>query len=316
MLQTILVTGGCGFIGSNFIRAVYNTTRFNIINVDALTYAANKENLKDIENSPRYKFIHSDIENFQFKNEFPELKNVDYLVNFAAESHVDRSIESGEKFLKTNILGTYYILEAIRRENPKIKFLQVSTDEVYGDIPYPNRSLETDVLCPSSPYAASKASADMHVLAAYRTFGLNVLITRSTNNYGPYQYPEKFIPLFITNALNNKELPLYDEGNQFRNWIHVYDNVRAILLALLKGKSGEIYNIGNNEEPEISNLEVAKMILNKLNKSESLIKNVKGIRPGHDFRYKINDSKIKSLGFVPLIKFDKGLNSTIEWYNK
>ena len=310
--QTILVTGGAGFIGSNFIHYILKKyPNYRIINLDKLTYAGNLDNLKDIESNLRYKFVKGDI--CDEKAVSKTIKGVDVVVNFAAETHVDRSIDDPASFIKTDILGTWVLLEAVKRYKIK-KFLQVSTDEVYGDIPKGQYSKETDILKPSSPYSASKAGGDLQVLSAFRTFNLPVLITRSSNNYGPYQYPEKIIPLFITNCLENKNLPVYDKGVQVRDWLYVEDNCSAIDIVLHKGKIGEIYNVGANQEPEVTNLELTKMILELTGKDESLIRYVQGLRPGHDQRYAVDTTKIKALGWKPKTSFRDGIIQTIDWY--
>ncbi|MGQ9508298.1 MAG: dTDP-glucose 4,6-dehydratase [Thermodesulfobacteriota bacterium] len=312
----LLVTGGCGFIGSNFIhyflREHYDAY---IINVDKLTYAGNLENLSDLAQSPRYNFIRGDIADVPLMESLVK-KGLDAIVNFAAESHVDRSIEDPSAFMKTNIFGTFVLLEALRKFYPqqKIRFLQISTDEVYGSLGEIGAFREETPLSPNSPYSASKASADMMVRAYHHTYGLPVLITRCSNNYGPYQFPEKLIPLMISNAMENKELPIYGDGLQVRDWIYVEDHCRALEEVLLKGKEGEVYNIGGRCEK--TNLSVAKIILDRLGKPHSLIRFVSD-RPGHDRRYAIDFSKIeKELGWVPKVSFEEGIDRTIRWYQE
>lgn len=304
----ILVTGGAGFIGSNFIRHILiNYPESGIINLDKLTYSGNLDNLKDIEKNPRYEFVKGDICD---KNTVEKLmEKVDTVINFAAETHVDRSLISAGEFITTNVSGTTTLLEAARKKNIK-KFIHISTDEVYGSI-NEGAFTEEDKLNPSSPYAASKAAADMVALSFFRTHGMPITITRSTNNFGPYNYPEKLIPKMIVNAIMNKELPVYGDGKNVRDWIFVEDNCRAIHLLLEKGKAGEIYNIAG--ESKIPNIEIVKKILNKLGKSEKLIKFVKD-RPGHDFRYSLNCDKLKKLGWKTSASFDDNLQKTIKWY--
>lgn len=305
----ILVTGGAGFIGSNFIRHMLKKyPYYKIINFDKLTYAGNLENLKDVEKNRNYKFIRGDI--CDRKKVTKVMKDVDYVVHFAAETHVDRSILYNKEFIMTNVYGTYVLLEAARNCKKLKKFIHISTDEVYGSIE-DGRCKENAPLCPSSPYAASKASSDMLVLAYFKTYNLPVIITRSCNNYGPYQYPEKLIPLFITNILENKHLPLYGKGENVRSWIFVEDNCEAIDLVLHKGRVGEIYNISVGEEKK--NIEVAMLLLCLMGKPFSRIKYVDD-RPGHDYRYAIDNKKIKGLGFRKKMSFTEGLKYTIEWY--
>lgn len=306
----LLVTGGCGFIGSNFIRYMLKNYPYEIINLDKLTYCGNLENLKDVENDSRYTFLRGDIADREVLEEIFERK-IDIVINFAAESHVDRSIIDPSQFIRTNVYGTYNLLEVSRRKGVG-RYIQISTDEVYGSLGDEGKFKEDTPLCPSSPYSASKASADLLVMAYYKTYGLPVIITRCSNNYGPYQFPEKLIPLMITNALEGKELPLYGDGKNVRDWIHVFDHVRAIDLVLHKGREGEIYNIGADNER--TNLEIVKMLLDILGKPYSLIKFVKD-RPGHDRRYAIDAEKIKKeLGFRVTVEFRKGLEDTVKWY--
>jgi dTDP-glucose 4,6-dehydratase len=322
MQRTILVTGGAGFIGSNFILYVLKKyPEYKIINLDALTYAGNLDNLKDIESDKNYVFIKGDICDTGLIEKIFVEYDPQYVVNFAAESHVDRSITDPQIFLKSNIMGTQGLLDVCKKfwlsqENRERKaankFLQVSTDEVYGSLGATGYFTEETPLAPNSPYSASKASADMFVRAYHETFGLNVNITRCSNNYGPYQFPEKLIPLMISNVLENKELPVYGDGMNIRDWLYVEDHCRAIDVVLHVGKSGEVYNVGGHNEK--ANIEIVKLILKELGKTESLIKYVKD-RPGHDRRYAIDAGKIKTeLGWEPEVMFDEGIRKTIQWY--
>ncbi|MFX1500369.1 MAG: dTDP-glucose 4,6-dehydratase [Promethearchaeota archaeon] len=314
-MEKILVTGGMGFIGSNFIRFILNLDQdFSIINIDKLTYAGNPENLKDINKlfPNQYRFYKEDICNFDLIDKIIKKEHVDFIVNFAAESHVDRSIDNPFTFCNTNFMGTQSLLNAAKINNIK-KYIQISTDEVYGSLHFEDPPFtEQTLLSPNSPYSASKASADLLVKSYYKTYDLPINITRCSNNYGPYQFPEKFIPLIITNALNNKQLPVYGKGINVRDWIHVIDHCKAIIKVLFDGKVGEIYNISGNSE--ISNIHLVKKILEILDKPESLITFVKD-RPGHDLRYAINHDKITNeINWKPKIDFNKGLKSTIQWY--
>ncbi len=325
-MKNVLVTGGAGFIGSNFVRMMLaKHPDYKIINVDVLTYAGNLENLKDVEGNPNYCFFRADIRDKEKMDEVFSSCNIDTVVNFAAESHVDRSIVEPEIFLTTNIIGTQVLLDAAKKHwkvnpddkycreyKPGVKFLQVSTDEVYGALGTTGKFVEAMPLCPNSPYSASKASADMIVRAYHMTYGLPINITRCSNNYGPYQFPEKLIPLMINNCLHDKELPVYGDGMQIRDWLHVADHCSAIDVVLHKGKDGEIYNIGGNNEK--ANIEIVKLIIKALGKSEQLIKYVKD-RPGHDRRYAIDNTKITTqLGWEPTYTFEQGIRQTIEWY--
>lgn len=325
-MKTILVTGGAGFIGSNFVKLMLEKyPEYKIINIDTLTYAGNLENLKDIDGNPNYEFIKVDIRDREKIEEIFENNDITSVVNFAAESHVDRSIEEPEVFLTTNIIGTQVLLDTAKKYwkvNPKdkyckeykpgVKFLQVSTDEVYGELGETGMFVETMPLMPNSPYSASKASADMIVRAYNETFGMPVNITRCSNNYGPYQFPEKLIPLMINNCLKEKDLPVYGDGMQVRDWLHVSDHCSAIDTVLHKGKDGEVYNIGGNNEK--ANIEIVKLIIGTLGKSEELIKYVKD-RPGHDRRYAIDNTKITTeLGWEPAYTFEQGMKETIQWY--
>jgi len=305
----LLVTGGAGFIGSNFIRHIIKKyPQYKIINLDKLAYAGNLDNLKEIESNSNYTFVKGDICDRKIVDELS--KNAEAIVNFAAQSHVDRSIIDASDFLRTNIDGTHNLLEATKRHNIS-RFIQISTDEVYGSIEKGSFK-ETSPLSPSSPYAASKAAADM-VVHSYRvTFNLPTIVARSTNNFGPYQYPEKIIPLFITNALEDKPLPLYGDGMNVRDWLYVIDNCEAIDLILHKGKEGEIYNIGGGNE--LKNIDLTKIVLKILGKPENIIQPVKD-RPGHDRRYSLDCSKIeRELGWTPGFDFEKALEETVKWY--
>ena len=324
-MKNVLVTGGAGFIGSNFVHYMLKNHDYNIINLDALTYAGNLDNLSDIENDPRYTFVKADIRDADAVEEVFAKYDIDTVVNFAAESHVDRSITEPEIFLTTNVLGTQNLLETAKRHwkvNPDdkysfefidgVKFLQVSTDETYGALVKTGMFTETTPISPNSPYSASKASADLVVRAYHNTFGMPVNITRCSNNYGPYQFPEKLIPLMINNCKNDKPLPVYGDGMQIRDWLHVSDHCSAIDTVLHKGKDGEIYNIGGNNEK--ANIEIVKLIIKTLGKSEDLIKYVKD-RPGHDRRYAIDNTKITTqLGWAPKYTFEQGIEETIRWY--
>lgn len=325
-MKTLLVTGGAGFIGSNFVKMmVKKYPDYIIINIDALTYAGNLENLSDIATAVNYSFIKADIRDREVMNQIFEKYHIDMVVNFAAESHVDRSIEEPEVFLTTNIIGTQVLLEAAKKHwknNPNdkyckeyrsgVKFLQVSTDEVYGALGENGLFVETMPLMPNSPYSASKASADMITRAYYETYGLPMNITRCSNNYGPYQFPEKLIPLMINNCLKEQELPVYGDGMQVRDWLHVSDHCTAIDTVMHKGKTGEVYNIGGNNEK--ANIQIVKLIIETLGKSDNLIKYVKD-RPGHDRRYAIDNTKITNqLGWEPAYTFEKGIQETIQWY--
>lgn len=311
-MNKLLVTGGAGFIGSNFIHYMLSTyDDLSIINLDKLTYAGNLENLKDIENNSYYTFVQGDICDFSLVNELVEKHEIDVIVNFAAESHVDRSISDPSVFVQTNILGTQVLLEAARKYNLK-KYVQISTDEVYGSLGETGYFTESTSLAPNSPYSASKAGGDLLVRAYHETFGMNVNITRCSNNYGPYHFPEKLIPLMIMNALEDKNLPVYGDGLNIRDWLHVSDHASAIDLVIKKGRSGEVYNIGGHNERR--NIDIVKLILHTLDKPESLIKYIED-RKGHDRRYAIDPSKITNeLGWSPKYNFDTGIQHTIQWY--
>ena len=313
--MTIIVTGGAGFIGSNFIYfQLKNHPDDRIVCLDALTYAGNLKTLKDAMENPSFRFVKADIADREAVDRLFEEEKPDIIVNFAAESHVDRSITNPEIFLRTNIMGTQVLMDACRRYGIK-RYHQVSTDEVYGDLPLDQPELfftEDTPIHTSSPYSASKASADLLVLAYYRTFKLPVSITRCSNNYGPYHFPEKLIPLMISRALADESLPVYGKGENVRDWLYVEDHCSAIDLVMRKGRVGEVYNVGGHNER--TNLEVVKTILRELGKPESLIHYVTD-RPGHDMRYAIDPTKIHNeLGWLPQTKFDDGIRQTIRWY--
>ncbi len=312
-VKRMLVTGGCGFIGANFVRyELEANAAIEITNLDALTYAGNPDNLAGVERDPRYRFVEGDVADRQLVIKLVAEGGFDAIVHFAAESHVDRSISDATPFLRTNVVGTQCLLDAARAAKV-VRFVQVSTDEVYGtlgpdDLPFS----ETTPLAPNSPYAASKAGADLLVRAAYHTFGLDTVITRCSNNYGPYQFPEKLIPLFITNAMAEISVPVYGDGRQIRDWIYVVDHCRGVDIALRHGRAGEVYNFGGKSERY--NLDVTRTILELCGKSESLIRYVTD-RPGHDRRYAINCAKAESeLGWYPTVAFEDGLAATVAWY--
>jgi dTDP-glucose 4,6-dehydratase len=308
----LLVTGGAGFIGSNFIRHMMSShSDCEIINLDVLTYAGNLNNLKGIEKNPHYTFIKGDICNRDIVNAILDKHNVDAIVHFAAESHVDRSITNASAFVMTNVLGTHTLLECARTHTIP-KFIHISTDEVYGSTV--GRSFkETDILSPSSPYSASKAGSDLLALSYFTTYNLPVIITRCTNNFGPYQFPEKLIPLFVTNLLDGKKVPVYGTGKNIRDWIHVSDHCRAVEFVLEHGNPGEIYNIGGGHEK--TNLEITRKILDLLSKDDSMIEYVTD-RAGHDFRYSLDCSKLHAMGWKPRYSFDEVLEETVTWYTR
>jgi dTDP-glucose 4,6-dehydratase len=307
-MKNLLVTGGCGFIGSNFIRLMLEKyPDVKIINLDKLTYAGNPDNLKDVEDNPNYAFIKGDICDPGIVR--LAMKRADTVVHFAAESHVDRSIEDGSIFVRTNVLGTNTLLQAAQEIGVK-RFLHVSTDEVYGSI-VKGSFVETDILTPSSPYSASKAGSDLLALSYHTTHKLPVVVTRCTNNYGPYQFPEKLIPLFVTNLLQGKRVPIYGDGRNVRDWIYVLDHCKAIDFVLQHGTEGEVYNIGGGAER--TNLEITRSILKLLDKGEHMIEYVRD-RPGHDLRYSLDCSKLKAMGWRPEHDFDKALELTVKWY--
>lgn len=325
-MKTVLVTGGAGFIGSNFVRYMLSAhPDYRIVNIDALTYAGNLESLADIADNPNYRFIKCDIRDTEQVKAVFDSEDINYVVNFAAESHVDRSIVDPAIFLMTNVEGTRVLLDEAKRRwkvepdnkysreyKEGVKYLQVSTDEVYGALGKTGMFTETTPLSPNSPYSASKASADMFVRAYFETFGLPVNITRCSNNYGPYQFPEKLIPLMLNNCLKGKPLPVYGDGLQIRDWLHVSDHCRAIDCVLHDGKVGEVYNVGGNNEK--ANIEIVKLIIAAVGASEDLITYVKD-RPGHDRRYAIDNTKITTtLGWAPFYTFEQGIKETVEWY--
>jgi dTDP-glucose 4,6-dehydratase len=304
----LVVTGGAGFIGSNFVR--YMLRRYDdlqVVNLDKLTYAGNLENLRDVEGDARYTFVKGDICDAAQVGE--ALRGADAVVNFAAETHVDRSISGPQDFIRTDVLGTHTLLEAVR-ELEVAHFVQISTDEVYGSTESGSFT-EESVLAASSPYSASKAGADLLVLAYHRTYGTPVIITRSSNNYGPWQYPEKIIPLFVTNAIDDQALPVYGDGLNVRDWLYVDDNCAAIDAVLRTGAAGEVYNIGGGNE--VQNLTLTRLILQLLGKSPDLIRYVAD-RPGHDRRYSIDCAKVRALGWKPAVDFEAGLERTVKWY--
>ncbi|CDC19626.1 dTDP-D-glucose 4 6-dehydratase RfbB [Clostridium sp. CAG:306] len=308
----LLVTGGAGFIGSCFVRHIlkkYND--YQVINLDALTYAGNIENLDDVKDNPNYRFVHGNICDKKLAKELIIDEGVDAVINFAAESHVDRSITGPEIFIETNVQGTLNLLQAAKEAKTQ-RFLQVSTDEVYGTLGKDGYFYETTPLAPNSPYSASKASADMLVRAYYETYKMPVLNTRCSNNYGPYQYPEKLIPFFISQLLKGEKVPVYGDGMNVRDWLYVYDHCSAIDTVLHKGKVGEVYNIGGHNEK--TNMEITKIILEAMGKDESSIRYVED-RLGHDRRYAIDNHKIQSeLGWEPSLTFEEGIKLTIDWY--
>ena len=312
-MRTILVTGGCGFIGSNFILSQFRKHKdVRIINIDKLTYAGVVDNLRGLEDHPNYNFVKGDICD---KNLLVDVfdEGVDVVVNFAAESHVDRSIQDSTPFILTNVLGTQCLLDCCRQSNLLV-FVQVSTDEVYGSLGDSGEFTETSPISPNSPYAASKASADMLVMSYVKTYGIPAIITRCSNNYGPRQYPEKLIPLMITKALNNQKLPVYGSGENVRDWIHVDDHCEGIDAVINHGKIGEVYNFGGS--CEIKNIDLVKQLLKVLNKPETLIEFVED-RLGHDYRYAVCADKSKNeFGWKPIINFEEGLDSTVEWYKR
>lgn len=312
--MNILVTGGAGFIGSNFVRYMMELhPDYRIVNLDKLTYAGNLENLKEVEANPRYRFVHGDICDAVMVRSLFEKNEIDVVVHFAAESHVDRSIVGAAEFVRTNVLGTSVLLE-LAKEFKLSKFVHISTDEVYGSLGPEGRFTESSPLHPNSPYAASKASSDLLALAYHHTFGLPIVVTRCSNNYGPYQFPEKLVPLMIANALNNKPLPVYGDGGNVRDWIHVLDHCSGIDAVLNHGTIGTAYNIGGKSERK--NLDVVKLILKVLGKPESLITFVKD-RPGHDRRYAIDSTKLEEeLNWSQRFSFEDGIVQTISWYQQ
>lgn len=324
-MKNILVTGGAGFIGSNFVKLMLEKGEYRVVNLDELTYAGNLENLKDIESDDNYRFVKGSISDTDFIKNLFEEEHFDHVINFAAESHVDRSITNPEIFIQTNVLGTQILLDAAKKSwqigkddkgypvyKDGVKYVQVSTDEVYGALGKTGMFTETTPIQPNSPYSASKASADLIVRAYSETFKMPINITRCSNNYGPYQFPEKLIPLMINNCLNDKQLPVYGDGMQIRDWLHVKDHCEAIETVLKKGVLGEVYNIGGNNEK--ANIEIVKLLIESLDKDESLITYVED-RLGHDRRYAIDNTKITTeLGWAPKYTFEEGIKETIQWY--
>lgn len=311
MAHTLLVTGGAGFIGSNFVRYILTNTDCHVVNLDALTYAGNPENLGEYYNHPRHTFVHGSIGNRELVRYLCRQYRVNGIINFAAETHVDRSIMGAEAFLATNVLGTLALLDVVKDSGIE-RYLQVSTDEVYGALGDEGSFTEETPLAPNSPYAASKASADLLVRSYIHTHGIPALITRCSNNYGPFQFPEKLIPLIILNALEDRLLPVYGNGLNTRDWLHVEDHCAAVWSVYERGRVGEVYNIGGN--CEMKNIDVVRAVLQILGKPDSLISYVKD-RPGHDWRYAIDASKIRhELGWIPSLTFEEGLENTIRWY--
>lgn len=311
MSKKILVTGSAGFIGSSFVKLMLTKGDYEVISFDALTYAGNLENLDSLKDNPKHTFVKGNIESKSDLEKVFDEHKIDGVINFAAESHVDRSIMDSSPFVSTNVFGTVNLLDFSKKHNVE-RYLQVSTDEVYGSLGATGKFTERTNLKPNSPYSASKTAADNFVRSYYKTFDFPALITRCSNNYGPYQFPEKLIPLMIMNALSDKDLPVYGDGMNVRDWIYVDDHCQAILEVFEKGRVGQVYNIG--AENEMPNIEIVKQILSFLNKPESLIKYVKD-RPGHDKRYAMDNTKISSeLGWTPKYDFENGLKLTIDWY--
>ncbi len=308
----ILVTGGAGFIGSNFIRCILkNYAGDSVVNFDKLTYAGNLENLRDIEKDERYQFIKGDV--CDYDAVAGASKGVAAIIHFAAESHVDRSLHSSHEFIQTNVFGTQVVIDAAR-ELSIPKMILISTDEVYGDVEKPRKSKDGDAFKPSSLYSASKAAAESLAIAAIRTHEAPIIITRCTNNYGPCQFPEKLVPLFITNLIEGKKVPLYDGGTQIRDWLFVTDHCSAIDLVLRKGMLGEAYDIAAENEPEVTNREITEMVLERLGQNNEMIEPVSGLRPGHDQRYAVDSSKVRALGWKPSVSLEEGLKQTVKWY--
>jgi len=313
-MKNLMVTGGAGFIGSNFIRLMYNKyPNLRIINYDKLTYAGNPENLNDLKDNSRYIFVHGDIIDAQKVSDTLKKYEIDTIVNFAAETHVDRSIMGAVDFIRTDVEGVYILLDCARSNNIKLeRFIQISTDEVYGSVET-GFSNEESLIIPRNPYAASKAGGDRIAYSFFATYNMPVIITRASNNYGPYQYPEKLIPLFISNALEDKPVPLYGDGLNVRDWLFVLDHCSAIDFLLANGKNGEVYNIGGGNLR--TNIEITEKILELLNKPKSLIKPVKD-RLGHDRRYALDSTKLEKLGWRPQMSFEQGMQLTVDWYVK
>jgi len=307
----VLVTGGAGFIGSNFVRyGLSQHPDWRITTLDKLTYAGRRENLHDVIDDPRHRFVHGDILDDSVSG--PLVERADVVVHFAAETHVDRSIRAAGEFIRTDVEGTFVLLEAARRAPRLRRFVQISTDEVYGTVPT-GASRETDELIPRNPYAASKAGADRLAYSYWATHNVPVIVTRASNNYGPYQFPEKVIPLFVTNALDDIPVPLYGDGMNVRDWLHVDDHCHALDLLVEKGQNGEVYNIGGGNE--IANRDLTHRLLGLVGKTSALIKAVVD-RPGHDRRYSLDSTKLRGLGWTPQTPFDAGLQKTVEWYRR
>jgi dTDP-glucose 4,6-dehydratase len=308
-MREVLVTGGAGFIGSNFVRYALRThADWRVTTLDKLTYAGRRENLHDVMQDPRHEFVHGDIADAAVAGPLVERSNV--VVHFAAETHVDRSLLHAGDFIRTDVEGTWVLLEAARRAKALERFIQISTDEVYGSVPT-GASVETDELKPRNPYAASKAGADRLAYSYWATYELPIVITRASNNYGPYQFPEKVIPLFATNAIDDVEVPLYGDGRNVRDWLHVDDHCRAVDLLIERGVNGDVYNVGGGND--IMNVELTHRILDGLGKPRTLIKPVAD-RPGHDRRYCLDTTKLRAAGWTPQVPFEAGLQQTIEWY--
>jgi dTDP-glucose 4,6-dehydratase len=311
-MKNLLVTGGAGFIGSNFVRyMLHKYPEYRLVVFDKLTYAGNLDNLRDLDDA-RYQFVRGDICDPHAVEGAIRQYGIDTIVNFAAETHVDRSISDGAEFLRTNVYGVQVLLEAVRELEP-CRLVHVSTDEVYGDLPPGRSSTEDDPLRPSSPYSAAKAGGDLLVLSHVRTYGVDAVITRGSNTYGPNQYPEKLLPLFVTNALDGEPLPLYGDGKQVRDWLHVEDHCAAIELVLREGASGEVYNVGGGEEVE--NREITRRVLELTGADESLVRPVDD-RPGHDRRYSLDSGKLEALGWKREWTLEKGVPQTVEWYRE
>jgi dTDP-glucose 4,6-dehydratase len=306
----VLVTGGAGFIGSNFVRyALAEHPDWHVTTLDKLTYAGRRENLHDVLDHQRHDFVHGDI--LDTSTSGPLVARADIVVHFAAETHVDRSILAAGDFIRTDVEGTFVLLEAARRTTRLKRFVQISTDEVYGSVPA-GASRETDELRPRNPYAASKAGADRLAYSYWATYGTPVVITRASNNYGPYQFPEKVIPLFVTNAIDDIPVPVYGDGMNVRDWLHVQDHCRALDMVVTQGQNGEVYNIGGANE--VTNLDLTQRVLSLLGRPASLIRFVSD-RPGHDRRYCLDTTKLRALGWRPTVAFEDGLRATVEWYD-
>jgi dTDP-glucose 4,6-dehydratase len=307
----VLVTGGAGFIGSNYVRhALASHPDWRVTTLDKLTYAGRLENLHDVMDHPRHAFVRGDIADADVSRPLVEQSNL--VVHFAAETHVDRSILEAGDFIRTDVIGTFVLLEAARKATGLRRFVQISTDEVYGSVPT-GASRETDELKPRNPYAASKAGADRLAYSYWATYGVPVVVTRASNNYGPYQFPEKVIPLFVTNAIDGQPVPLYGDGLNVRDWLHVLDHCRAIDLVIERGEAGQVYNIGGGNE--VANIDLTRRILGLLGRPESLIRPVAD-RPGHDRRYALDTTKLRGLGWLPQAEFASGLAETVDWYRQ